>query len=382
VTYLAAGSAALTVDMDHPDTTLYLGLATAIATSLGAAIKLRLLQQRDRALPRIGATLILSIAVLGMVAALIAVGKGHSDRVLTWAMFAGLCCPATYAFAASLSEMLDRRWERAATAGVLFSLAAVLLLVTSPSVLHALFSPRDLARERRDAEARAERFYHPGRTYECTPTTDRGVSNCAAGGARVSFNDYTNSSVEGDERRFVTGNIAPTLLLQRETSSSLTFNSVEVSRGDEVRVRVYFRNGAVPQRGDVKAVTTRNARVGVFVSRTASAGNVVLAVLYADNASPRVIAGRVAFVSSEPFRLTYIPESARLVNRYSGQGGIGTGLRLPDAIVGDLDAIHDDPRRFKPTMGTPIGYSKLDGRIGDVNPYNQQGWVWLRFRVR
>jgi hypothetical protein len=368
--------------VNDPDVSLYLGLATAIATSLGAAIKLKLLQPRDHRLYRVGATLIMCIAVLGIVAALIAVGKGHSERILTWVMFAGLCLPAMYAFAASLVGMLHRRWERYVTAAAVFAAAALLLLITSPSVLHALFSPRDIAKERLHAEARAERYFYPAKTYECQPSSDRGVSSCADGGSRVAFNAYTNSSVEGDERRFVTGNIAPRLLLQRETSSALTFNVVEVSRGDEVRVRVYFRNAAFPKHHEkVDAISTRNARLGVFISRKSSAGAVVLAVLYADNATPRIVGDRLAFVSAHPFHLSYIPESARLVNRYSGQGGVGTGLRVSDDVVGDLDAIHDDPRQFKPTMGAPIGYSKLDGRIGDVNPFNQQGWVWLRFRV-
>jgi hypothetical protein len=368
--------------MGQTDVSLYLGLATAIAGSLGVAVKLGLLHRREWALARIGATLILAIAVLGMVAALIAVGKGHTERILTWAMFAGLCCPAMYAFAASLTDMLPVRWERYLTAGVLFALAGLLLLVASPSVLRALFSPRDIAKERRDAAALAERYYYPAKTFECQPTKDRGVSNCADAGARVGFNAYTNSSVEGDERRFVTGNIAPISLLQRETSSALTFNVVEVNRGQEVRVRVYFRNAAYPDHGQkIEKIQTRNARAAVFVPAKRSAGATLLAVLYADNATPRVIADRVAFVSEQPFKLSFIPESGRLQNRYSGQGGVGSGLRVPDAIVENMDRIRDDPQRFRPTMGTPIGYSKLDGHIGDVNPFNEQGWIWLRFRV-
>src|SRR5262245_45995534 len=88
--------------VNEPDVSLYLGLATAIATALGAAVHFDLLKPRESFWQRAGAMLIISAAVLGVVSALIAVGKGRSQAPLTQLMFIGLACPALYALGSAM----------------------------------------------------------------------------------------------------------------------------------------------------------------------------------------------------------------------------------------------------------------------------------------
>lgn len=127
------------------DVTLFLGLATATATALGAAVALGLLtldERRDRSRWRAPlAAAVLAVAVLGIGAALIAVGKGQSTRLLTWLMFLGLAAPSVFALHRAFARIIAR--DRYANAVWLASIASVgiLLAITSPSVYRNLFDP-------------------------------------------------------------------------------------------------------------------------------------------------------------------------------------------------------------------------------------------------
>jgi hypothetical protein len=102
------------------DVSLFFSLATAIATALTAAIKLGLLDFRQeidrvgappptphrwkRIAHRTAAAATLCAAVLGILAALIAVGKEQSEPLLTVFMFVGIVAPAAYALWATLHK--------------------------------------------------------------------------------------------------------------------------------------------------------------------------------------------------------------------------------------------------------------------------------------
>lgn len=128
------------------DVSLFLGLATATATALGAAVALGLLRpdrtsrgRRERAL----ASVVLLLAVLGIGSALIAVGKGHTTRGLTWLMFIGLSAPAVFALARAFSRIIgSRRYATLAWVGSMASVLA-LLAVSSPGFFSDLFSGDD-----------------------------------------------------------------------------------------------------------------------------------------------------------------------------------------------------------------------------------------------
>ena len=138
------------------DVSLFLGLATATATALGAAVALDLLrfgqsapeetQPKQPKQPKQGwrrglATIVLVMAVLGIGAALIAVAKGHSTSLLTWLMFVGLSAPALFALFRSFDRILER--NRIVWIAWLLSIAGIgaLLAITSPDFFRNLFSP-------------------------------------------------------------------------------------------------------------------------------------------------------------------------------------------------------------------------------------------------
>jgi hypothetical protein len=336
------------------------------------------------------AALTLCAAVMGILAALIAVGKGQSEQLLTILMFVGVAAPATYALWAMLHDMLKLR--RGPLVGVMAAVAAAavtLVVITSPGVLQSVFSPRQIERERDDAQRLAGKPWYPAKSFECDTASRCYIPNVKA----PAFNAFRNSSVGGDERRFAAATQKATLFTIGSATSALPVSVLEVEPGDEVRVTAYYRNGGCRLLKNPKTkaffcdpkLVTRDARVGVFVPSTESAGLTVLVVLYAENARPQRIADRVAFVSHTPFRLEFIPESARILNGYSGGKTIdnrtapGTGIRLDDRVVADVAQVRDDPTRFTPQMGVQLGYNKLDGALAPG--FGQYGYVSLRMRV-
>lgn len=374
-------------------------LATAIATALTASIKLGLLDvandpthstprgARKRMMLRAASAPTMAAAVLGILAAIIAVGKGRSERVLTVLMFVGIVLPAAFALWATLHTKLHLRgWPLAGTLAGVATAAGALVLVTSPEVWRSVVSSRDIAQERSRAVRLASRPWYPGPTYECDA-----AKACSAPVEGATFNSFTNTSSEGDERFFVSARVVSRFTLIRRTESSLWFNTLEVAAGDEVSVKVYFRNaGCRPIRArptscvDTSTFIMQNARVGIFIPSTKSAGLTVLGVLYAENADPARVADRVALVSDEPFQLEYIPETARLFNEYSGgivrnSSAPGYGTRVGPEVISDSAVIGDDPARFGHRMGAMVGYNKLDGVLHPG--FGNQGYVSVRLRV-
>jgi len=381
------------------DVSLFFSLATAIATALTAAVKLGLLDvghpdgdwtaRQKRALRGV-ATFTLCAAVIGILAALIAVGKGRSERLLTILIFVGLVAPATYTLWATLHDKLKlrRRPLAAAMMGV-GACAGLLIVATSPELIRSVIAPHDIDAERRHAEEISTTPANSAGSYECDS-----ARRCVIPGVKTPvFNAFTNTASAGDERDFAQASLTPRSILSTSSAGSvLRFNVVEVRPFDEVRLFVYYRNaGCRPVTLDTGAascdstVVTRNARVGVFVPSTASAGQSVLVVLYADNAQPPRIADRVAFVSDTPFRLELISESARMINGYSGgtdrQGGRapGFGIPLDDRIVQDLGAIDGRPTQFTRQMGVRLGYQKLNGEL--EAGFGNAGYVTVRMRI-
>jgi hypothetical protein len=355
------------------DVSLFLGLATATATALGAAVGLGLLRpdrtgrgSRERA----AAVSVLSVAVLGIGAALIAVGKGHTTGLLTWLMFLGLAAPALFALRRALARLvLAKRAMRAVFYGLCIASVA-LIGITSPDFIRELFNPHDIYRERADAMA-ATNIEHRTNYSTC-----RSNGRDCPGPAYVTFNTYKNNPTAGNERYFTGAAhaLGGRLLGGRpDVRQDLIANVVNVRPGDEVIVRIYFNNAAdasrFPAGSAVDTSVTENARVAVSVPTGESAGLVVWGWLYADNARPRAIRDAVAIVSEEVVSLEYVEGSATLANGYFRRG-----LKLPDDIV-----VSRYDERDPASNGTPLGYEQLDGRI--EGSFAQAGWITVRLRV-
>jgi hypothetical protein len=387
------------------DSSLFFSLATAIATAITAAVKLGLLDvkrdakahgaeaNRSFALRRAASAVTLCAAILGILAALIAIGNGNSQRLLTILMFVGIVAPAAYTLWATLHNLLGLSGVQLVTALVGVATAAVvLLLVTSPQLWRSVVSPNAIRDERRTAEKLAGKPWPPGRKmYECDTEKFCYIPKVR----EPRLNAFTNSTVGGDESYFTSASLVPRNILETTaTASTLRVNVLEVQQGDEVRVTVFYRNGGCLLLQDsetkkysceVRDRSTRNASVALLIPKKEAAGQVVVGVIHADNARPKTIADPVAFVSDERFHLRMIPESARLFNGYSGGKTLngstaqGTGLRLPNTIVTEVAGSHADPSQFTPSMGGRIGYNKLDGVL--VPGIGQWGLVQVRLRV-
>ncbi len=349
-----------------PDVSLYLGVATAIATSLGASVSLGLLKPADRDISRIWSAAVLSMAVLGIGAALIAVGKGHSTTLLTRVMFVGLLLPALYALHGALDRMFLRRRSVNATFAALAIAVCGLLLWASPSFVEKLFNPHDLEAERRDA-FRIASTVSKRRTFVCV---DEG-QNCL-GPPYVSFNAYRNNPKAGDERYFVAArHIIDEPSLPKRTE--FVSNTLLVHPGDEVMVRVFFNNAAdfvyrldgTPDRRSF----ARNARLALATPSESSAGIVITGSLYADNAKPSVVTDSVALISTEAIHVEYIPGSASLRNNFFRHG-----VRMSD-FIDERPSPQPDYAQY----GAQIGYSLFDGRVGGT--FNESGWVTARYRI-
>jgi hypothetical protein len=351
-----------------PDVSLYLGLATAIATSLGASVSLGLLKPADRDISRFWSAAVLSVAVLGIGAALIAVGKGHSTTLLTRVMFIGLLLPALYALHGALDRILLRRRAVNVTYLALALVAAWLLLMASPSFIQRLVNPHDMDAERRKAFKLADATPRR-RSFVCR---DDG-HNCP-GPRYVSFNAYRNNPVAGDERFFVAASHAEnTGITGLEKRVELVSNTVFVKPGDNVIIRVYFNNAAdfppLPNGEPDPRSFTRNARVAIASPVKGTAGIAITAMLYADNAKPQVVRDSAAIISSDVVHAEYVRGSATLTNKY-----FRNGVRLSDQI----NVVRPDPL-LRPGSGALLGYSQLDGRIGGT--FAESGWVTARYLI-
>jgi hypothetical protein len=209
---------------DGSDISLFVSLAGVMATALTAAIALGLLAPHRSKFQLGASALTLCASVLGVLAALIAVGKGRSETVLTWLMFTGVIAPAAYVLWATLHRRLELPgW---ATTGALVAVGLVggaLLLATSPEIWGSL-GLRDIEAQRRQAERSASQAWPPDRTvYECDS------QRVCPGPEWPTFNAHTNSAYGGDERYFVTASLVPrTLLSSSSTASTQTVNVLEV----------------------------------------------------------------------------------------------------------------------------------------------------------
>ena len=112
-----------------------------------------------------------------------------------------------------------------------------------------------------------------------------------------------------------------------------------VNVGDSVTLRVYVNNNANENFGE--RTTAAGTRVTIATPTGSAAALRVRATIHADNAVPADVEDTVDLVGGEPFRLEYIPGSARL---YTDAGG---PYRLSDSIAEETGAL--------------IGYGAMNG---------------------
>ncbi len=372
------------------DLSLYLGLATAIATVSAAAVALGLLAPRSRR-EQILAVLIVGSAVLGIAAGLTVVAERQSSALLNGVIFTALLANGAYVVLRALTTIFtDRapyvtarprnttmthrgtvsynvtsstadstaarpkptyRWIVTVAAGLACSMIALFTLAT-PHLLRNIFAPT----HHQDALVGPYPLGRP--TFRCYADG----RNCPGPGY-ASIDAYTNTPTYGDERNFVDAKLASTIGYGGWT------NVLHVRRGDTVAVRVYVDNAGDASH-EIRAgeSVARQVRVHIAIPTGGRRALAVVGFISAANTFPRTINGGVTLYGDEPFHLHFLPGSGVLVNNW-----YRLGLRLPDALV-------TPPRRTLPHQpGILFGYKRLDGILpGD---FSESGLITVGVRV-
>lgn len=154
-----------------------------------------------------------------------------------------------------------------------------------------------------------------------------------------------NNPAVGDERFFLTGRTAG--------QSGPVRDSIRVSVGDIVTVRVYIANNGPP------TSSTQGLNARIEVPRGLSERARIYAYVGADNSSPKVIYDSVVLFSDRPFAARMVRGSARLDNRSNRH------FRIADSIA---------------DRGAALGFSKLNGRISGC--YCQAGYLTARLAIQ
>lgn len=162
--------------------------------------------------------------------------------------------------------------------------------------------------------------YGPARpTFQCVAP-----SNCP-GPNYVTFNSYTNAPNYGDERAFFDGKDAAI------TASGGFQDVIQVRDGEEVYLRVYIHNNANPGIMAPFTALARNTTVRVLLPTSQKTDNFAAAMISADNATPGTVSDTLTFRGERPFKLSYVPGSAKF--EYRPDGSTWTVSQVPDSIA-------------------------------------------------
>lgn len=149
----------------------------------------------------------------------------------------------------------------------------------------------------------------------------------------VTFNSFTNVPNIGDERNFFTGKIAG--------APGGFFDPVTTNDGDELLLRVYVHNGADEKYNASGKGVAKNTQVRAEIPNVLSKNQEAKAYISADNAQPQQIWDTLNINSDKPYKLKYIPGSAKVTNN-KGE------FPLSDNIV---------------TTGAQIGWDQMNGSL-------------------
>lgn len=185
--------------------------------------------------------------------------------------------------------------------------------------------------------------FYPNRTpYDynkpCNPNDDDKYDRCGSLEGPV-FNSFINTPSYGDERAFLDARRSD------QTSGDDLYKNVlpNVTEGSkEIVVRMYVHNNANQSLNESGKGIARNTRVRVFVPTATSDALRARGYITADNAA--MVEDTVDFTASNPFKVNYIPGSAKMYDN----GKFKQGVKLSDDIV---------------TTGALIGSDKLDGNV-------------------
>jgi uncharacterized repeat protein (TIGR01451 family) len=168
---------------------------------------------------------------------------------------------------------------------------------------------------------------------------DRKVFTMEAPAEQVTFNSISNNPVYGDERNFVVAS---------EKGASSWADGVPAERGKEYLIRLFVHNSAL-EKQEFKALdVTASVELPENFAKTIE----VKGTVQASNANPAQVWDSAFFESAEPFKLEYVPGSARYYNSAFG----ADGAAVADSVV--------------TAQGAPLGYSALDGVMPGGSKYS------------
>jgi hypothetical protein len=198
--------------------------------------------------------------------------------------------------------------------------------------------------------------------------TDPGTSaadhgRCGAVDGPV-LNSFVNTPSYGDERAFLDA---------RRTSNTAAGSTVNVLHyatydGGDITLRMYVNNGANEAYGE--RTTAKGTQVRVQLPTGTARALRIRASISADNATPAEVTDTVDLTDHRPFRLLYVPGSARLLRE-------NRSFSLSDAIVGTGAAIGDQhmdgnfPAGFDKSALVVLRVQAVPVAAGD----SSRGWI-------
>ena len=153
-------------------------------------------------------------------------------------------------------------------------------------------------------------------TFQCITPSD------CPGAGYVTFDSITNAPNYGDERDF---------LNVRDANSSTWLNTMTVSNGEELVVRMYVHNDANPNAIGFDAATAHNTELSVLLPGTSGTSMDAAGNISASNANPGTIGDTITLNGAQPFTVSFDQSSpVQVTYRPNGTGNFVT-RNLPGA---------------------------------------------------
>lgn len=188
-------------------------------------------------------------------------------------------------------------------------------------------------------------FYPARQTYTCTTPT-----NCK-GANHVTFNSFTNNSVAGDERAFLSGDI-------QGSGNTAAQDRLKVKDGDIINVRAYVHNNAdATLMGGEQNTVAHNVKFKLLVPTGNTTDKVMTAYIGAKEANPQIVNDTMSVYGNSAFTLSYVSGSATFTHK-------------PDGVKEVTDKLGD-------AVATDAGVS-----LGDIKGcFAYSGWVEMEVKV-
>lgn len=182
-------------------------------------------------------------------------------------------------------------------------------------------------------------------TYACNS-----AGQCI-GADHVQFNSFTNNSVYGDERNFLT-------VRDVAASTSTYSDSIQFVAGKTYVIRFYVHNNAQQSLAGASNYIAHNTSVRATLPSQVNGNAQVTGYISASNANPGSVFDDVALTSTGPVNLQYVTGSARILTN-------GINTTLSDSIVS--------------ASGAPVGYNAINGEWPGCFEFS--GWVTLQVQA-